>query len=484
MNIKRIIWLGALTLSLSACESQLEIDPISDISNANYWQSSSDAEGYLTGTYNNFRSLIDRVTYGEDRGDALQPGSRGGVSRAHTQRLDNENGYDWKVIFTNLHHVNMIIKHTPGISFGDQNAKNRILAQAYTMRAHDYMLLLQMWGDAPIVLNPTETADKSTKPSRQPKEAVMAQVLSDLETALSLFPESSIPNKYRISRPSALMLKAEALAWNYTVLKSGDKQNLTDAIACLDEVEQCGVKLVDNYADIFDVSHRLSSEIIFAIYVRFGEYDSMYALNFTESAVQGQVGSAVNKDQIPYSNGNIAAPYYAPSAKIKAAFTSADKRKPVCFIEGINKDGKVLFTCQNKFRGTPYEKDRYYDNDIVVYRLADAHLLKAELLCYLGGGNVPTAVSLMNKTRNRAGIGDYSGPTDQTSVQRAILDERFLELCFELKRWPDLMRAHGAGTINVYNEVPNLNGKSTPLYFPITLNMRDYNENLTQTEGY
>ena len=484
MNLKRFIYLGALALSLSACESQLEIDPISDISNANYWQSSSDVEGYLTGTYSNFRSLIDRVTYGEDRGDALQPGSRGGVSRAHTQRLDNENGYDWKGIFTNLHHVNMIIKNTPAISFSDQNAKNRILAQAYTMRAHDYMLLLQMWGDAPIVLNPTETADKSTKPSRQPKEAVMAQVLSDLETALSLFPQSSIPNKYRISRPSALMLKAEALAWNYTVLKSGDKQNLTDAIACLDEVEQCGVKLVDNYADIFDVSHRLNSEIIFAIYVRFGEYDSMYALNFTESAVQGQVGSAVNKDQIPYSNGNIAAPYYAPSAKIKAAFTSADKRKPVCFIEGVNAAGKVLFTCQNKFRGTPYEKDRYYDNDIVVYRLADVHLLKAELLCYLDGGNVAQAIGLMNKTRNRAGIGDYTGPTDLPSVQRAILDERFLELCFELKRWPDLMRAHAAGTINIYNEVPNLNGKSTPLYFPITPTMRDYNENLTQTEGY
>lgn len=483
MNIKRIIWLGALTLSLSACESQLEIDPISDISNANYWQSSSDAEGYLTGTYNNFRSLIDRVTYGEDRGDALQPGSRGGVSRAHTQRLDNENGYDWKVIFTNLHHVNMIIKHTPGISFGDQNAKNRILAQAYTMRAHDYMLLLQMWGDAPIVLEPTES-DESNKEARQPKEAVMARILNDLETALSLFPEKTIPNKYRISRPSALMLKAEALAWNYTVLKSGDRQNLTDAIACLEEVERCGVALVDNYADIFDVSHRLKSEIIFAIYVRFGEYDSMYALNFTESAVQGQVGNAVNKDQIPYSNGNIAAPYYAPSAKIKAAFTQGDKRRPVCFIEGVNAAGKVLFTCQNKFRGTPYEKDRYYDNDIVVYRLADAHLLKAELLCYLDGGNVPQAVALMNKTRNRAGIGDYTGATDLASVQRAVLDERFLELCFELKRWPDLMRAHAAGTINIYNEVPNLNGKSTPLYFPITPTMRDYNENLTQTEGY
>lgn len=484
MKLKSLIFTVPLVLMLSACESQLEIDPISDISNANYWKDQSDVEGYLTGTYANFRSLIDRVTYGEDRGDALQPGSRGGVSRAHTQRLDDDNGYDWKVIFTNLHHVNLILKHAPGIGFGDQNLKNRILAQAYTMRAHDNMLLLQMWGDAPIALEPTESYDKGNKLSRSPKADVMAQILSDLDMALELFPEKGIVSKYRISRPSALMLKAEALAWNYTVLHSGDQQNLTDAIAALDEVERCGVTLMENYAEVFDVDHRMNSEIILAMYVRFGEYDNMYAFNFTESAVQGQVGSAVNKDQIPYSNGNIAAPYYAPSAKLKSSFTSADKRKNVCFIEGVNASGKVLFTCQNKFRGTPYTKDRYYDNDIVVYRLADAHLLKAELLCYLGGNNVAAAVDLMNKTRRRAGIGDYKGATDQASVQRAILDERFLELCFELKRWPDLMRAHAAKTINIYDEVPNLNGKSTPLYFPITPNMRDYNENLTQTEGY
>ena len=484
MKLKNLIYMGCIAFALASCESQLEIDPISDISNSNYWDGPGDVEGYLTGTYANFRGMYDRITYGEDRGDALQPGSRGGVSRAHTQRLDNENGYDWKVIFTNLHHVNMILKHGAATPFSDQNAKNRILAQAYTMRAHDYMLLLQMWGDAPIVLEPTESYDKGNKPARQPKAAVMAQIMSDLNTALNLFPENNIRDKYRISRPSALMLKAEALAWNYTVLKSGDKQNLTDAIECLNEVEKCGVVLMDNYAEIFDVDHRLNSEIIFAMYVRFGEYDNMYAFNFTESAVQGQVGSAVNKDQIPYSNGNIAAPYYAPSAKIKSAFTGNDKRRSVCFIEGVNAAGKVLFTCQNKFRGTAYTKDRYYDNDIVVYRLADAYLLKAELLCYLGGSNVAEAISLMNKTRNRAGIGDYSGPTDQASVQRAILDERFLELCFELKRWPDLMRAHAAGPINVYDEVPNLNGKSTPLYFPITLQMRDYNENLVQTEGY
>ena len=58
------------------------------------------------------------------------------------------------------------------------------------------------------------------------------------------------------------------------------------------------------------------------------------------------------------------------------------------------------------------------------------------------------------------------------------------ELCFELKRWPDLMRAHHAGTIDIYSYIPNLVGKSTPLYFPILRKMIDLNPNLEQTDGY
>ena len=52
------------------------------------------------------------------------------------------------------------------------------------------------------------------------------------------------------------------------------------------------------------------------------------------------------------------------------------------------------------------------------------------------------------------------------------------------QRWPDLLRFHAAGTINVYNEVPNLNGKNVPLYFPIPKTQIDLNPNLVQTDGY
>lgn len=54
----------------------------------------------------------------------------------------------------------------------------------------------------------------------------------------------------------------------------------------------------------------------------------------------------------------------------------------------------------------------------------------------------------------------------------------------ELKRWPDLVRFHFGGTIDVYNEVPNLLGKNVPLFSPIPNTQIFLNPNLVQTDGY
>ena len=128
-------------------------------------------------------------------------------------------------------------------------------------------------------------------------------------------------------------------------------------------------------------------------------------------------------------------------------------------------------------------EDRYFDNDIIVYRYADIILLKAEALAALG--RIPEAVAELNKTRTRAGIGAYTGPMDQNSVERAILKERWRELFVELKRWYDLVRFHKGGTINIYEVVPNLNNNPEyPLYFPVSQEVLDNNPKIEQTEGY
>ena len=485
MKAKLVILVIVAIGIFCSCESVLEIDPISEITNANYWKDEADAKGYLNGLYSDYRDLTSTTLYGEDRGDAMESGVIGGVSRAHLHELNEEYAYDWKAFYENIHHCNMLLKYTPGIKFNVEAEKKRILAQAYTLRAKAYLTLIQMWGDVPLVLEPTEKYDKDSRPFRSSASDVMTQILLDVQTAIDLFPESNIVDKNKISKPAALCLKAEALAWKYTVLRSGNRQDLTDAIAALEEVENCGVTMMEKYPDVFDVTKRKNSEIIFSIYVLKDEFNNMYMSTLSMSAAAGLLtDDIVNKEEIPYSNSTIARHVYAPSAALKTLFASTDNRSTASYIEAVDKTGKVAFTSQNKFRGTEYDVDRYYDNDIIIYRLGGVKLLKAELLCYLGGENIQKAIDAMSSTRIRAGIGEYTGPTDQLSVQKEILDERGRELCFELKRWPDLLRAHAAGTIDIYSYVPNLKGKSTPLYFPILRKMIDLNPNLEQTKGY
>jgi hypothetical protein len=103
---------------------------------------------------------------------------------------------------------------------------------------------------------------------------------------------------------------------------------------------------------------------------------------------------------------------------------------------------------------------------------------------FAGLGNTDSAVVYLNKVRERAGTGDYTGPSDKNSVEREILDERGRELFFENKRWYDLVRFYKGGTIDIYNYIPNLEGKSTPIYWPLSSSVLANNPKITQTQGY
>jgi hypothetical protein len=192
----------------------------------------------------------------------------------------------------------------------------------------------------------------------------------------------------------------------------------------------------------------------------------------------------LNIDSLPYAqtsaNGQGA---YQISTKSRALFDAFpnDKRRPFTWItERQNTGPKISWI--TKYPGTKYADDRISDNDLIMYRLADIFLMKAE--AYAGLNNTTDAITYINKVRVRTGNGNYSGATDKATVEKEILDERGRELFFENKRWFDLVRFHKGGTINVYTYVPNLVGKTTPLFWPLNSTVLANNNLLTQTQGY
>jgi hypothetical protein len=466
--------IGCLVLPIG-CKDSLEIAPVSDITSASYWKSEGDVTGYVIGIYKEFRDLMNDLYFLEDRSDAFVAGLEGPTSVAWAQNLNEGNAPEWLNSYNLIHHCNLVLKYAPKI--GDSDNIRRSIAQAYFIRAYTYFFLVRAWGDVPIVLEPTESGDREM-PARSAAVEVMNLILSDIDQSIAFFPEQNIPNKNLASAPAAYSLKADALLWKYKVLE-GTTQDLENVLTAADQALASGVSLMTNFTDIHATDKKKNAEIVFSLYFLRNEKSDQYGSRLKARNIF--VNNAANKDAIAFST-NGARSVYAPSPTVQQMFAANDVRKNASFITAVDASNNVIGVFDNKFRGTAYADDRYWENDIVIYRAAELILFKAEALTALD--RPLEAKTELDKVRVRAGIGNYSGPTDKNSIEREILDERFRELWLELKRWPDLVRFHYDGTINIYDEVPNLNGKAVPLFFPILKTQIDINPHLEQTTGY
>ncbi len=479
-RFKSIIITLSIILILSACDNFLDVKPVSSITSSSFWNKPEDCEAYLVGIYNSVRSRLNTELYGEDRGDSFEPGQIGPVSEAWAQSLSASNSPSWQSFYNTIYHLNRLFSETEGIEFTTQNDKDRILAKAHALRALMYFQMAKIWGDVPLVTTPTENADVELVAKSGVNE-VFNFINQDIDQALSLFPEEGYVDKNRMSKPATYALQADVKMWTGKVLGGGET-DFNSALASIEKVEASGVSLLNDFRSIFDSSNKKNNEIIFSIFFEYQEQNEQYAKRISSWGIN--VTSAVNYSDLPVTERNNARHVYGPSPELKDAFAeySTDIRKDVSMIDAVLANGDILLTSQNKFRGTVHD-DRYFDDDLIVYRLADIILLKAEALAALN--RLPEAITELNRIKQRAQIPAYSGSEEKIAVEKEILKERWKELFLELKRYPDLVRFHFGGTINIYEKVPNLNGKEGyPLYFPVEQSVMDNNALITQTEGY
>ena len=153
------ILLGISLFLLHSC-NLLDVDTVSSITGDGYWNTKGDVESYMIGIYTKLRDTSNSTLHFEDRGDAFTTGLEGGPSNLWAQNLTSQNGYSWSSYYSVIQHCNMLLKYTPGIDFGVEADKNRLLAEAYCIRGYMYFCIARIWGDAPLELEPTESSNK------------------------------------------------------------------------------------------------------------------------------------------------------------------------------------------------------------------------------------------------------------------------------------------------------------------------------------
>ncbi|WEK19963.1 MAG: RagB/SusD family nutrient uptake outer membrane protein [Candidatus Pedobacter colombiensis] len=409
-KIYLFLLIAVFSIQAISCNRMLDIAPENKLTREKFWQKKEDAVSAIIGTYSTLRSNQEAFLYwGEVRGELLNsiPGKGAGTDKEsidvfliQPSNVMNKYTNFYKVI----NQANLVIKNIPGIvakdpSFSTENA-NQIMGEAYFLRAFTYFWLARTFKEVPLILEPSESDGQNYNVIKSPFEVIMTQVLADIKLAENSLPvayDSDVQTKGRATRYAAYAFEADVDLW------LGKNQ---EAIAACDMVinsKQFALLTPTNLGNLFTPG------------------------NTGESIWELQYNNSLNQTHSLYTWFNNK-PYFSGNPVFSLFDDPVDAR----IVTSITPGGSV-------------QKYNISTNDAhwIFYRYADVILMKAEALAHLVPDNVANlslTVKEINKIRSRAGIALIPVISNTQQADEFLLDERGRELCFEGKRWFDLVR--------------------------------------------
>ncbi|MBX3256417.1 MAG: RagB/SusD family nutrient uptake outer membrane protein [Chitinophagaceae bacterium] len=478
-----------LILSGISCSKTLDVDPTSVITTNSFWKTEDDAKGALVGMYIDFRNIAEALfTTGDERSEIYTGGVFGGGTYtlfSNAMTPDAPGHADWYGYYRVINSANLLLKYVPGITFKNEAAKNNMLAQAYAMRAYVYFAMTKTWGDLVIRTEPTESADAEvTQKERSAQVEVFALIKDDIEKSLQLFSDNSIPNLRSMwSKPAVNALKADVYLWTARVMNGGDA-DFTKALNACTEVQSADVQLLPAFNDLFKYTNKGNKETIMNIHfeeLEGGNY--FWHMWIIGSAVPANISQQAKDLLLPVGGGQ---GLMVMSNLVRDQFTKDDSRKYGTYFDVYTFDSGGDSTYYTnvclKGSGIVTGGNRVFSSDMIVYRLADVLLMKAEAK----NGLSMDPSDEINEVRKRAYGADYADHVFVNGSQEdnydAILKERLFELAFEGKRWWDLLRFNKA-----FELVPTLQTQTDKQYlklFPIANSVLSLEPKVKQNPGY
>lgn len=423
-------------LSVTGCKQVIDLKPVNSIYEEAFWKTEADAYAALAGNYGLLRTaLADQAgstgprhyVYGDVRAREFADNLDWINLQVHNNVM---NGFylgelnNWALFYKVVTMSNLIIKKIPGmddVQFS-QVSRNKVLGEALFLRAFTYFYMVRLWGDVPLVTTVVEdptSADNQV--ARTDQLTVLNQCIADLRQAEAFLEFGYRDEKERAVRAnkgSLFALLAHIYLWK------GDAE--AAELAADEVMDHGGYQLVDTaaYTTLFKGK---SKEGIFEL-----------NMSAADNEAYSTLGIGAKTLCVPYNNlttpvwwvninlVNTLYPVKSGDKRRQRFFAFLNTDKPI-----VRKYANVVRTAQDSSNGLLYE------SNLILFRLADIMLLKAE--AQAKQGKTIAARELLNAFRKRAGLTDYTG-TD-TDLYREIILERMRELFCEGHTFYDLVRS-------------------------------------------
>lgn len=452
-TIKILLLLTFLSVFYACSNDILDKDPKSSFSASGFYKTTADAKAGVYGIYEALQSAmyVNFSFWGEGRADAIDTRHSGDPLALKLNQLDPTiSSSNWSNLYQVISRANYAIKYIPEISEEESDFGRELVAQARALRALAYFYAVRVFGDVPLILQPYESVEQEIFVHKEEKEVVLDQIEEDLIYAVENLRESYGGEDDRIlfTKGAANALLAKVYMW---------RKDYPSAISAMDKV----------------LSNNLYS------LVTIGNWSAIFTLGYsTESIFEiGYNETQTNFLRVLYALGSDS--HYFPSESFRNSFEEGDLREDLIYDVTEEEPRKIW-----KFFGQGFddESPNPSSNNIVLIRLADIILLKAEAHNALG--ETAQALDLLNIIRNRAGLPelDEQGAIQAYGdIESAILHERLIELSFEGHRWFDLVRTGRA--IQTMNPINGLSDQGN-LVWPIHEDAINRNPNLDQNQFY
>jgi hypothetical protein len=509
----KYLFIAGLAASMASCTKSLDIENPNEADEENFWSSSTNAvqgvnaiygNAYRNGAYSRWLPFYMDVR--SDQGYSTSPWNelRSIGALNITQYSFEVQAETWNHQWRGVYRANQVLANVPGIEM-DNALKSRLLGEAKFLRALYYYNLVTIWGNIPLILEPSRPADR---PFQVPQEQVWSQIEKDLTEAAAALPPSYTGDDIgRATRGAALGLLGRAH------LQQKEYQAAVDALRPLVEGDlRTFYDLMPNYSDNFDHRTENNKESVFEIQFK------MRAENTGEDAPTSNVGTSRPPFFAPPGHGfndanmhrwvvheflkeRTAANTRDPRLAATALYDSTDERGPdftlfygETFTSHNYDPGIRSRVWYRKYLNDYWKTGFEVFNGPVNYRVirfADVLLMYAEALN--GVGRTSDAYAHVDRVRERSGLRKLSvampGLSQQAFLQQ-LQHERLTELTGEGTRWNDLARwgyfDDAALLAQLKARDPEFNnfqiGRNK--YMPIPQTEIDINPNIKQNPGW